>query len=407
MPATFEDLGELTFEEALEAFDDRFKEHTAFEEERVREQLDPDWARNVAAKRAEHQPIGVKFSSDALAAPPKPYPASAYSRKWEVEHDLIEAKGCIKFASKLIEGFKDGTSNHEHHYGHSCTLGQAIEKEQGVIDKCEEDLKPLEWELAWLNSSTAFDFTAETYQSDPQAKFVLREEGEALNFQLDVERGSRSQWFDLSQEQLAFLRKLDRAVYHAGDAVLPEYRGGGPTDPLIKWMVSEVGGRPCLELVAAGRDLAERDPSFWPRLRDIGPTPGLLREANHILRGAARQEGLPGKTAAIGSRAQYLLFRAHARAPRCSSKRSRGSRRGTNRSTTSSGGSDPPDGGDGPEANQAARQGLAPVGARPQWDATMTGIGLTIGGGLMGSRGMLIGGFVGYLWARHRWPGED
>lgn len=407
MPATFEELGDLTFAEALEAFDDRYEEHTSYEEERVREQSDPNWVRKVMAKRAERAPIGVKFSDETLAAPPKPYPASDYSRKWELEHDLIETTGCMKMSADLIEQFRAGTVNYKHHFGDRCTLEQATEKEQDTIERCEEDVKPLEWELAWLNSSTAFDFTGGSCQSDPEAMFDLCEEGNALNFQLDVEQGSRSSWFDLNKEQLTFLRKLDRAVYHAGDAVLPEYIDGGHDDPLLEWLVGEVGGRPRLEVVAAGREMAKRDPSFWPRLRDIGPTPGLLREANHILRGAGRQEGPSRKRAAVGTRAMRFLSRAHVRASRCSSSRVRGSRRLTSRSAAGGGGGDPPGGGDEPEPGEKPRRLLDVVGARTQWDATMTGFGVTIGSGVMGVKGMLIGGFAGYLWGRRRWPGDN
>lgn len=413
MPTTFEELGELTFAEALEAFDDRYEEHTSYEEERVRKQADPNWGREVMARRKDSK-IGVKYSEMALARLPEPYPAADYSRKWELEHDLLDIRRCITTASELIEEFTAGTSDHRRHYGYAFTLEQAVKKEQEGIDHWEEEVKPFEWELAWLNSSTAFDFTGESYQSDPEAMYDLCEEGHAVNFQIGVEQGLRSEWFDLTKEQITFMRKLDRAIYHAGDAIIPEYNRDangeekpGEPDPCVAWLVELVGSRARLELLAAGRELAKRDPTFWPRLRDIGPTPGLLREANHILRGAGCQEGPSRKTAAVGTRAMHFLTRAHVRASRCSSPRVRGSRRVTGRSTAGSGGGDPPGGGDDPEPGEKPRRLLDVVGARTQWDVTMTGFGVTIGSGVMGVRGMLIGGFAGYLWGRRRWPGDN
>jgi hypothetical protein len=413
MPATFEELGELTFAEALEAFDDRYEEHTTSEEERVRNQADPNWWRDVMARRKDSK-VGVKYSEADLARLPEPYPAADYSRKWELEHDLLETRNCIRTASELIEEFTAGTSDHRRYHGHACTLEQAVKKERDSIHHWEEEVKPLEWELAWLNSSTSFDFTGESYQSDPEAMYNLCEEGDAVNFQVDVEQGSCPEWFDITKEQITFMRKLDRAIYHAGDAIIPEYNRDangeekpGEPDPCVAWLVELVGSRARLELLAAGRELAKRDPTFWPRLRDIGPTPGLLREANHILRGAGRQEGSSRKTAAVGSRSMHFLSRAHARTSRCSSPRVRGSRRVASRPAGGGGGGDPPGGGDEPEPGEKPRRFLDVVGARTQWDVTMTGFGVTIGSGVMGARGMLIGGVAGYLWGRRRWPGDN
>jgi len=405
MPASFEDLSRLTFSQALEVFDDRYAEHTAYEEDRVRQQSEPEWAQKVLAKRASHA-CGVKFSEDALSDPSEPYPAAPYSRKWEVEHDLLETKNCIRTSADLIERFRAGTANYRHHFGDRCSLEQAVAAEEDCIEKWSKDAKPLEWELNWLNSRTAFDFTGESCQSDPEAIFGLEENGKALNFQIDVEQGSRSEWPALTKEQLAFLRKLDRAIYDAGDAVIPEYIDDGSSNPLLEWLVDQVGSASRLELLAAGRELAKRDPRFWPRLRDIGPTPGLLREANHILHGSVQQEGPHRKTAASGNPALLFLPRPRARTSRRPSSRVRGSRRVTTRSSASSGGGDPPGGSDDPEAEEPRRP-LNGVGARIQWDVTMTGFGMTIGNGAMGFRGMLIGGLVGYLWARRRWREES
>ena len=273
MPATYEELGELTFAEALEAFDDRYEEHTTSEEERVRNQADPNWWREVMARRKDSK-VGVKYSEAALARLPDPYPAADYSRKWEVEHDLLETRNCISIASELIEEFTAGISDHRRHYGHACTLEQAVEKERASIDHWEEELKPLEWELAWLNSSTAFDFTGESCQSDPEAMHALFDEGDVVNFQVYVEQESCPEWFDLTKEQITFMRKLDRAIYHAGDAIVPEYNRDangeekpGEPDPCVAWLVEFVGSRARLELLAAGRELAKRDPTFG---RDCG-----------------------------------------------------------------------------------------------------------------------------------------
>ena len=345
-PTSFEELSDMTFAEALDAFDDRFEEHAAEEEERLRRQAKPGWAQEVVKRRSQHK-VGVKCTAEQLATPPKPWPAADYSRRWEVEHDLLELKSCTKTASELIERFRTGTANHQHHFGAGCTMEQAIKKEEDSIAKWKEEAEPLEWELAWLQSSTAFDFTGESYCDDPF--FILEKEGEALNHYVEVEQRIRSEWFALTKEQLTWLRKLDRAIYRAGDAVLPESFDGDDGGPLVKWMADTVGGATHLELVAAGRELAKRDPTFWRRLRDIGPTPSALREANHILRGAVQQECAPRKAAAVGVRAKHLISSARARTARCSSPRVRGSRRATSRSPgggsdsdESGGSSDPP-----------------------------------------------------------------
>ena len=36
----------------------------------------------------------------------------------------------------------------------------------------------------------------------------------------------------------------------------------------------------------------------------------------------------------------------------------------------------------------------------------MTTVGAMIGGGAMGTKGMLIGGVVGYVWGRFRWSAD-
>ena len=87
---------------------------------------------------------------------------------------------------------------------------------------------------------------------------------------------------------------------------------------------------------------------------------------------------------------------------RCSrrTRRAAGSRRSSS-SRDDGGGGDP-------DPEPLAWTGAYGVcGARTQWDATMTGIGIAIGAEVMDVKGMIIGGFVSYLWARHRWPGDS
>jgi len=90
---------------------------------------------------------------------------------------------------------------------------------------------------------------------------------------------------------------------------------------------------------------------------------------------------------------------ARQRASRGRVLRTRGSRRATSRSAG---------GGDDPDPEPLARTGAYGVGwARTQWDATMAGFGMTIGIGVLGVKGMVIGGLVGYFWGRHRWSGDN
>jgi hypothetical protein len=88
---------------------------------------------------------------------------------------------------------------------------------------------------------------------------------------------------------------------------------------------------------------------------------------------------------------------------RCSrrTRRAAGSRRSSSSRDDSGGGGDP-------DPEPLAWAGAYDVcGARTHWDATMTGIDIAVGAGVMDVKGIIIGGFVSYLWARHRWPGDS
>jgi hypothetical protein len=93
---------------------------------------------------------------------------------------------------------------------------------------------------------------------------------------------------------------------------------------------------------------------------------------------------------------------ARARSSRGRAFRTRGSRRVTSRSASG------PGSGDDPDPEPSARTGAYGVdGTRAQWDATMVGLGIAIGAGVMDVKGMIIGGCLSYLWARLRWPGDS
>lgn len=85
-----------------------------------------------------------------------------------------------------------------------------------------------------------------------------------------------------------------------------------------------------------------------------------------------------------------------------SARRSRGRavrRRGSRRVSRSTG---PP--GDDSDPEPLARLGTYGLaGDRTLWDIAVTSFGALVGGGVMGSEGMLIGGVVAYLWGSYRW----
>ena len=139
------------------------------------------------------------------------------------------------------------------------------------------------------------------------------------------------------------------------------------------WGCLHEPGSPCdtgfLRFVGAWEEVASRESSKWGRTWT-----GISRAVRHR-RGRAR----------------------------CSRRIRRGAGSCRSGSSRDDGG-----GGDDPDPEPLTWAGASDVcGARTQWDATMTGIGIAIGAGIMDVKGMIIGGFVSYLWARHRWPGDS
>jgi hypothetical protein len=105
-------------------------------------------------------------------------------------------------------------------------------------------------------------------------------------------------------------------------------------------------------VLAIGRELHSHDVNFWSDLRELGPTPGMVQRANHLLRGPEHN----GAAGVVGpSKKPLIAFRrrvcARGRASRGSSLRTRGSRRVTT-SRSAGGGS-----GDDPDPEPSARTG--------------------------------------------------
>ena len=124
---------------------------------------------------------------------------------------------------------------------------------------------------AWLDSETPFDFTGESYLEECLAR---PQTGQMWEVELEI---------DAKLDNLRDLRTavvLDRGVLElCRDVDEAAFEDDGLWDRFPAVLTTDTG----TEALAAGRLIAERDPMFWPRLRKLGPTPELIRQANAIL----------------------------------------------------------------------------------------------------------------------------
>jgi len=133
--------------------------------------------------------------------------------------------------------------------------------------------------FSWLDLGDPFDFSGESYAEEhnfagtgarPLTDFSRAVE-EAIEAPLQRMRDRRGTMV-LDHRDLAFAVDFDEASFESPDHLADAY-----PDLLTHGLG--------IDVLAAGRLLAERDRTFWPELRKLGPTPELLRRANTILAG--------------------------------------------------------------------------------------------------------------------------
>ncbi len=131
---------------------------------------------------------------------------------------------------------------------------------------------------AWITSDQPFDLTGESYLGYLAEYLPTRSPSEwdlRLEEQIDgayegMVAGRSATIFD--RGDLDWMADFDERCFESPDHLSDAYEG-----------IHETGIR--VDILAAGRLLGDRDPTFWPRLRKLGPTPELVKEANTILGG--------------------------------------------------------------------------------------------------------------------------
>ncbi len=140
---------------------------------------------------------------------------------------------------------------------------------------------------------------------------------------------------------LAHVAEVDRRTFEAGGYFSPE----------------PVEREQSVFYRAIVRICAERSPSFMQGLREVGPTPGMVRRASNLLLRPPRPQGNARLAMASPSLSvESRRTRSRARASRVSSSRTRGSRRTASRSVSSRDGSGGDDPGGEPEPGERPRR---------------------------------------------------
>jgi hypothetical protein len=182
------------------------------------------------------------------------------------------------------------------------------------------------------------------------------------------------------------------------------------------------------QLIAKGFEAVLDHPAVWELIHDnvrdiydqaatatwVGFNGGGNGEELGIARAHSR---LLSEDSAASVTRPPLVTSPRARQPRARQSRGRavrrrGSRRPSSRSTGGGGPGDDPD--PEPSAQTGAHHAVPPIAAPPSaagssesrttWDIGVTGFGAMLGSAALGTKGMVIGGFVAYIWGRFRWP---
>lgn len=132
----------------------------------------------------------------------------------------------------------------------------------------------------------------------------------------------------LSDSELKRVTELQERLFEDRDGFLAKYR----IDEWIELEGDELDNHEgyCqfvvdAELIGAAERVAELDRAFWPRVREVGMTPGLMRAANALLHPTHFSASSDDKD--FGVRVVHRRPCARERASRGSSSRTRGSRR--------------------------------------------------------------------------------
>jgi hypothetical protein len=267
------------------------------------------------------------------------------SRRWRA---VVEKDETCRYRRDAIE------ANGE--FGTLLTQAERDEK----VRRSEDRLRFLHREITWIRSEIPFDFNR-SYVLEDGLRLEKGEAGEAFEFQVQVQRDSTTHWDGrLSVADLAWLRDFDRQVSLEGDSFLPAYGEQAP------WLCEQAGsGRyMLLELVAAGSEIARRDPTFWPRLRDRGATAALVRVANDLLRQTPQEDRADYRAADNGVTSARARRPRFARTRPCTRGIAATRRRRTRRVSSRTGDSgDGGGGGSGPGSPRPiGRRGVVAVG---------------------------------------------
>lgn len=131
---------------------------------------------------------------------------------------------------------------------------------------------------AWFDSCDPFDFTGDGYLPEYEGCSAARSHTDWTRQAEELIAGSYAGMVEgrsamiLDRADLAFGADFDEACFEDPDHLPDAYEGMFETGLSV-------------DVLAAIRLLSERDPTFMPRLRKLGATPELVREANNTLGG--------------------------------------------------------------------------------------------------------------------------
>jgi hypothetical protein len=313
--------------------------------------------------------VGVKFSEEALRRPPERQSAPSYLS--ELECERIGAKGCVVSCEREIEALRDNPDELARAHGRSAEDAEdpmwfarksreVVGKEEELIEKCWEEIHEIDLRIMHLKRGLPFDVTRRSYALQPM--WLREEDWNAETFRTQVEC---EQLFQVARgfpivtpARLREALRVDREVLEVG-------QGDVPGD--IDFFKEQVAGVARVQILAMVSEAARRNPSWWRRAKDLGPTPELVREAQQILN--PPDQKCPIKSDARGVVRRAWRVRAAPR-PRCSRARHGGRQRRNVASRSASRGGDSGDGDGGgggsdpPGRCSSGAEGVGPLRAK-------------------------------------------
>jgi hypothetical protein len=154
-----------------------------------------------------------------------------------------------------------------------------LEQEIGTLESCHtRHSQPM---ARWMSGSRPFDFT--NSMGDVSAE-VVNEFDDEIRRASSLARLNGGDWHPLTAGDLRRLLNVDRRIYESGTA----YSDDPSSDIYVEAERPEDRARgsrcsPGEDFLAAAVELGRRDPTFWPTIRKLGPTPAMVRRARYIL----------------------------------------------------------------------------------------------------------------------------